>query len=196
MFPWIRIGKGHRYVVHHMNYKNLGYERLGRDVVPLSPFAHNFVIHGVLAGFKSAGKQGNYPNILQRTVHFWCNQRLWFKVLLLFSVLFAGAYSHLWSNDLDKKLSQRCENFYSHRSTSNPNSIFKYPSPDLSWMVALQVIWLILILGSVSQYLYVLGQRRMVKVTDALLFSLWPFIFNEEILVGESTCLSAKSSAI
>jgi hypothetical protein len=95
MFPWIRIGKGHRYVVHHTNYKNLGYERLGRDVVPLSPFAHNFVIHGVLAGFKSAGKQRSYPNLLQRTVHFWCNQRLWFKLLLFLSVLFAGAYSHL-----------------------------------------------------------------------------------------------------
>ena len=87
MFPWIRIGKGHRYVVHHMNYKNLGYECLGRDVVPLSPFAHNFVIHGVLAQFKSAGKQGNYPNLLQRTVHFWCNQRLWVKLLLFLSVI-------------------------------------------------------------------------------------------------------------
>ena len=87
--------QGHRYVVHHMNYKNLGYERLGRDVVPLSPFAHNFVIHGILAGFKSAGKQGKYPNLLQRTVHFWCNQRLWFKLLLLFSVLFAFAYPNL-----------------------------------------------------------------------------------------------------
>ena len=92
MFPWIRIGKGRPYAVHHMNYKNLGHERLGRDVVPLSPFAHNFVIHGVLAQFKSAGKQGNYPNLLQRTVHFWCNQRLWVKLLLFLSLLFAIAY--------------------------------------------------------------------------------------------------------
>ena len=58
MLPWIRIGKGRRYAIHHMNYKNLSNERLGRDVVPLSPFAHNFVIHGVLTWFKSAGKQG------------------------------------------------------------------------------------------------------------------------------------------
>ena len=94
MFPWIRIGKG-LHAMHHMNYKNLGHERLGRDVVPLSPFAHNFVIHGVLAQFKSAGKQGNYPNLLQRTVHFWCNQRLWVKLLLFLSVLFAFAYPNL-----------------------------------------------------------------------------------------------------
>ncbi len=36
MFPWLRVGgKGHRYTIHHMNYKNLGDEKLGRDVVPL-----------------------------------------------------------------------------------------------------------------------------------------------------------------
>ena len=87
MFPWIKIGQGHKYACHHMNYKNLGNERLGRDVVPLSPFAHNFIIHGVLSGFKSAGKQRGYPNLAQRLAHLWCVQRLWFKmILVLFSL--------------------------------------------------------------------------------------------------------------
>jgi hypothetical protein len=24
-FPWVKVGKKHRYNVHHMNYKNLGF---------------------------------------------------------------------------------------------------------------------------------------------------------------------------
>ena len=86
MFPWVRVGNGHRYAIHHMNYKNLGDEKLGRDVVPLCPFAHDYVIHGVLAGFKSAGKQRNYPNLAQRLIHFWCVQRRWFKAVLMVSL--------------------------------------------------------------------------------------------------------------
>lgn len=87
MFPWVQVGNGHRYVIHHMNYKNLGDEKLGRDVVPLCPFAHDYVIHGVLSGFKSAGKQRNYPNLAQRLVHFWCVQRRWFKGVLTLFIL-------------------------------------------------------------------------------------------------------------
>jgi len=63
MFPWIKIGQGNKYACHHMNYKNLGNERLRRDVVPLSPFAHKFVIHGILSCFKPAGQQRGYPNL-------------------------------------------------------------------------------------------------------------------------------------
>ncbi len=63
LFPWVRIGNGKRYNCHHMNYKNLGNERLRKDVVPLCPFAHDFVIHGILSGFKSSGKQRGYPNL-------------------------------------------------------------------------------------------------------------------------------------
>lgn len=87
MFPWVQVGKGHRYAIHHMNYKNLGDEKLGRDVIPLCPFAHDYVIHGILSGFKSAGKQRNYPNLAQRLVHFWCVQRLWFKTILILLAL-------------------------------------------------------------------------------------------------------------
>lgn len=32
-FPWVKVGKKHRYNVHHMNYENLGSERLWVDVV-------------------------------------------------------------------------------------------------------------------------------------------------------------------
>lgn len=87
MFPWIRVGGGHRYAIHHMNYKNLGDEKLGRDVVPLCPFAHEYIIHGILSGFKSAGKQRNYPNLAQRLVHSWCVQRRWFKGVLTLLIL-------------------------------------------------------------------------------------------------------------
>jgi hypothetical protein len=50
-FPWVKVGKKHRYNVHHMNYENLGSERLWVDVVCLCPFAHSFIIHGLLSGF-------------------------------------------------------------------------------------------------------------------------------------------------
>ena len=50
MLPWVRVGNRHRYAIHHMNYKNLGNEKLSRDVVLLCSFAHDYVIHGVLAG--------------------------------------------------------------------------------------------------------------------------------------------------
>lgn len=39
MFPWIKIGKGRKYRIHHLHYRNLGSERLRRDVVPLCPLA-------------------------------------------------------------------------------------------------------------------------------------------------------------
>ncbi len=87
LFPWIKIGKGHKYACHHMNYKNLGNEHLGRDVIPVSPFAHNFVIHGILSGFKPTGKQRGYPNLAQRLVHFWCVQRLWVKIAMAFVLI-------------------------------------------------------------------------------------------------------------
>jgi hypothetical protein len=82
LFPWIEIGKGKPYSIHHLHYRNLGNERLGRDVLPVSKFAHEKIVHGLLSGGKSAGKQRNYPNLAQCVVHEWMRQRLWFKVLL------------------------------------------------------------------------------------------------------------------
>jgi hypothetical protein len=76
MFPWIRLGqvggKYHPYDMHHTTYERLGKEKLWRDVLPLSPFAHDWVIHGILSGWKSAGKQKHYPNAAQRLAHAWC----------------------------------------------------------------------------------------------------------------------------
>lgn len=72
MFPWVRCGKKYRYNVHHMNYDNLGDEQLWRDVIVLCPFAHTWIIHGILSGFKRPSKQKSYPNKYQRAVHLWC----------------------------------------------------------------------------------------------------------------------------
>ena len=72
LFPWVKVGKKHRYNVHHMNYKNLGSERLWVDVICLCPFAHSFIIHGLLSGFKRPSQQKHYPNTAQRLAHAWC----------------------------------------------------------------------------------------------------------------------------
>lgn len=72
MFPWIKVGKKARYNVHHMNYDRLGDERLWHDVICLCPFAHSFIIHGLLSGFRRPSQQKNYPNTAQRLAHAWC----------------------------------------------------------------------------------------------------------------------------
>lgn len=74
MFPFVKVGKKHRYNVHHMNYINLGNERLWTDVICLCPFAHTFIIHGLLSGFRRPSQQRNYPNTAQRLAHMWCCQ--------------------------------------------------------------------------------------------------------------------------
>ena len=71
-FPWVKVGKKRRYNVHHMNDENLGSERLWVDVICVCPFAHGFIIHGLLSGFKRPSQQRSYPNAAQRLAHFWC----------------------------------------------------------------------------------------------------------------------------
>ncbi len=82
LLPWIRIGRGRPYAVHHLHYANLGNERLGRDVLPVSKFAHQVIIHGLLSWGKPAGQQRRYPNLGQQIAHTWMRQRLWFKAVL------------------------------------------------------------------------------------------------------------------
>jgi hypothetical protein len=82
LFPWVKVGKKHRYNVHHMNYKNLGSERLWVDVICLCPFAHSFIIHGLLSGFKRPSQQKNYPNTAQRLAHAWCCLPVWLRGVL------------------------------------------------------------------------------------------------------------------
>lgn len=100
-FPWVKVGKKRRYNVHHMNYENLGSERLWVDVVCLCPFAHGFIIHGLLSGFKRPSQQRSYPNTAQRLAHFWCCQPVVIRgalaVLLLVHLLRA-----LWEVIEDK----------------------------------------------------------------------------------------------
>ena len=86
-FPWVKVGKKHRYNVHHMNYKNLGSERLWVDVVCLSPFAHSFIIHGLLSGFKRPSQQRSYPNTAQRLAHCWCCIPVAIRVALVVLIL-------------------------------------------------------------------------------------------------------------
>ena len=73
-FPWVKCGKGYRYNVHHCNYENLGSERLWVDVIVVCPFVHNFILHGLLSGFRRPSQQKNYPNTAQRLAHGWCCQ--------------------------------------------------------------------------------------------------------------------------
>ena len=76
MFPWIVIGRDfgnyHPYRIHHTHYKTLGKERLWLDVLPLSPVAHNWIIHGLLSGWRSPSQQRHYPNAAQQLAHLWC----------------------------------------------------------------------------------------------------------------------------
>lgn len=87
MFPFIQVGKKARYNIHHMNYMNLGSERLWIDVICLCPFAHSFIIHGLLSGFKRPSQQQNYPNAAQRLAHFWCCQPPLLRGALVIAVL-------------------------------------------------------------------------------------------------------------
>ena len=89
MFPWIRIGKYAtrkygKYNIHHtgVGYRHLGHEELGKDVLPLCPFAH-WLIHG---GHMKA-KAPWQPNAIQKTLHLWCSLPLIMKQLFL---LFSG----------------------------------------------------------------------------------------------------------
>lgn len=94
MFPWVKVGNKARYNVHHMNYKRLGNERLWDDVICLCPFAHSFIIHGVLSGFRRPSQQKNYPNTAQRLAHAWCclpvMLRAMLAVVLVINIVLIG----------------------------------------------------------------------------------------------------------
>lgn len=91
MLPWLHIGKvkgkHYPYNMHHVDYRNLGHEQLWRDVVPLSKFAHEWIIHGILSGFKRPSQQKHYPNAAQRIAHAWCRSPLLIKWVVLWSIV-------------------------------------------------------------------------------------------------------------
>jgi hypothetical protein len=70
-----------------MNYENLGDERLWVDVIVVCPFVHNFILHGLLSGFKRPSQQKNYPNKAQQLAHFWCCQPVLLKRALALALL-------------------------------------------------------------------------------------------------------------
>lgn len=90
MFPWLKVGRGRRYNCHHMHYRNLGDERYRRDIICLSPFAHNVIIHGLASGFKRPSQQKNYPNTAQKILHLWCVLPIVLKVLAVSGVIYVG----------------------------------------------------------------------------------------------------------
>jgi hypothetical protein len=85
--PFIKCGKKARYNVHHMNYDNLGDETLWVDVIVVCPFVHNFILHGLLSGFRRPSQQKNYPNAAQRLAHFWCCQPVVLRGVLGVAIL-------------------------------------------------------------------------------------------------------------
>lgn len=85
IIPFIPIGlKGLPYNIHHMNYKRVGKEIYGIDVVALSPFTH-FLVH-LLGGSNRAKNQplGKYPNLFQKIIHFWARLHILIKWWIIF----------------------------------------------------------------------------------------------------------------
>jgi hypothetical protein len=91
LFPWLRVGKKIRgryypYAMHHMHinaYRRQGGESWNRDVIVLSPYAHDFVFHWLLSGGKRKIRhQKDFPNLAQRSavggsaslsLNWWCS---------------------------------------------------------------------------------------------------------------------------
>ena len=65
-----------------MNYDNLGDEQLWVDVIVVCPFVHNFILHGLLSGFRRPSQQRNYPNKAQQLAHGWCCQPVLIRGML------------------------------------------------------------------------------------------------------------------
>ena len=77
-----KVGKGGKYNCHHTNYKRLGEEIFFLDIIPLNPWVHKNIVHGVLSGWKPAGQQKHYPNAPQRIFHNYCRMMLIVQALL------------------------------------------------------------------------------------------------------------------
>lgn len=73
--------------IHHTNYKNIGSEKIFRDVLPLSKFAHFQIIHGLLSLWKRPRNQKKYPNIPQKIFHFWAILPTPAKILCILNLI-------------------------------------------------------------------------------------------------------------
>jgi hypothetical protein len=101
MFPFLVLGqhkpkKGWwnnaiygKFAIHHMNrnaYQHLGMEKIDKDIIVLSKFAHEWVYHYLLSfGKRKVGDQKSlkFPNPLQRAMNYWCLLNKWIKLLSL-----------------------------------------------------------------------------------------------------------------
>ena len=91
--PWVKIGKGAKYRCHHLTYAHLGHEKYWWDVLCLSPFAHDRIIHGICSGGKRPHQQKHYPNTAQSLVHSWCRLPAWVKYGAISAVFFGIGYA-------------------------------------------------------------------------------------------------------
>jgi hypothetical protein len=57
------------------------------DVIVVCPFAHKFILHGILSGFKRPSQQKSYPNTAQRLAHYWCCQPVMIRGALAIALL-------------------------------------------------------------------------------------------------------------
>ena len=85
LLPWL---KAERQSAHHLNYKRVGREWFWADALPLSRFAHHYIIHGLLSLGKRPSQQGRgkFPNYFQWVAH----QVMRVNAIAL--VVFAGAW--------------------------------------------------------------------------------------------------------
>ena len=74
--PWVKLK---HYRCHHLHYNTLGRERYWFDVVCLSPFVHDVIVHKWLSGGKRPKDQDVYPNTAQQYFHAWCRLPVWAK---------------------------------------------------------------------------------------------------------------------
>ncbi|MBW4692229.1 MAG: hypothetical protein KME27_10730 [Lyngbya sp. HA4199-MV5] len=83
--------------MHHLDYRNLGHETYWWDVLVLSPAAHDWLIHGLLSGWKRPRQQKHYPNLPQRLAHNWGRLPCSLKMLLV-AAIFVALGASLSSN--------------------------------------------------------------------------------------------------
>ena len=102
MFPFLFLGQhkpkggwynnavNGKYAIHHVDknaYKNLGKERLDKEVIVLSKFAHDFVYHYLLSlGARKVRDQksiNSFANPLQVLMNYWCFLNKWVKITVL-----------------------------------------------------------------------------------------------------------------
>lgn len=96
MFPWIKIGrhksKWHSCHLHHTHWGAYAYElrykeKINRDVVVLSRFAHYEVMHNLLCGGRKRVRQQKvFPNQFQEMANQWCYLPRFLKLGLILAI--------------------------------------------------------------------------------------------------------------